>query len=46
MNHFNKSSINSDYFQVEDVESDNACFYRSLANELAYSIENMKMKLI
>ena len=40
MDHFNKSSIDSDYFQVEDVESDNACFYRSLANGLAYTSEN------
>ncbi len=36
MNQFIQSSLSPDLFQVEDVESDNACFYRSLANALAF----------
>ena len=45
MENFNKSSIDSIYFQVEDVESDNACFYRSLANGLAFISENPEMNI-
>ena len=34
---FNNTSISSSYFQIENVITDNACFYRALSNSLAFS---------
>ncbi len=45
MDHFISSSIDSQHFQVEDVESDNACFYRALANGLAFISKNIDHEL-
>ena len=36
METFTKNSLDPSLFQVEDVESDNACFYRSLSNGIAF----------
>ena len=36
MDGFVKNTIKPDYFQIQDVENDNACFYRSLANVIAF----------
>jgi hypothetical protein len=40
MDIFNKNRIFPDLFQIEDVESDNACFYRSVANCLGLRTNN------
>lgn len=39
MERFQQESIEPCHFQVEDVIGDNACFYRALANGLAYLSE-------
>lgn len=44
MNDFIENTIDHNLFQVEDVESDNACFYRSIANGLGF-ISNEKLNL-
>lgn len=46
MNTFIKNSIDHDLFQVEDVENDNACFYRSMANGLGFISKNTDIDIL
>lgn len=39
MQNFNKSTIDPERFHIEDVLSDDACFYRSIANSINYQYD-------
>jgi len=41
---FQKSTIDPNLFQIEDVVNDNACFYRSITNVLNYSTSDTTFK--
>jgi len=46
MENFIQSTIDPNLFRIEDVLSDNACFYRSIANFIHYAVPSDKMNSI
>ena len=46
MQDFYDNSLSTDYFQLEDVEGDNACFYRAMSNGLAFIHKNTDLSNI
>lgn len=46
MEDFEKNTINPDFFQIDNVENDNACFYRALANYTYFATPHDKLNLL
>ena len=42
MEDFEKNTINPGIFQIDNVENDNACFYRALANYVYFATPHDK----